>query len=407
MTVRRDNQSKRRQAALLGALTREGSLSRAELAAHTGMPPSTVIDLAARLLHEGLIEEIDAPRRTRPGRPAALLRLHAATGYVGFLGINRGGLQAAVIGGDGTLHAKLARPMDYTQPHGGMPLLVELLDQATHAAGLTRKHLGSIVLSVPAPVHNGRPTTLRADVPGLAAYKSGRVRWIGSNPGAELQTLLGTEVMVENDANLAAVGEAVYGIARPFSIVTYVMIAGGLGGGAVLDKRLLRGATGLAGEFGHLHVDDAGPLCVCGAQGCLGSRGNLHETLRRMEPAFDQELTIERLSDLCASDHRPTLRLLYDLGVTIGGALGAACVVLNPDAIVVDGTLKDAVKPVIDGIRHGIQRHAPSAAADTLTILPGALHDNAGIYGALAVCSDSPLDRREIGRGNARRNDRP
>jgi predicted NBD/HSP70 family sugar kinase len=390
MMVGRDDRTERRRAHLLAALTREGALSRAELAARTGLPSSTVIDLAAQLLLEGLVEEIDGPRPARPGRPAMLLRLHPATGYVGFLGINRGGLQAAVIAGDGTVQAKAARLLDYTQPDGGIALLAELLDKSISGAGLTRQNLGRRVLSVPAPVHNGRPTTLRAETPGLASYKSGRIRWIGLDPGGELQGLVGAPVVVENDANLSALGEAVYGVARSFSIVAYVMLAGGLGGGVVLDKRLLRGATGLTGEFGHIHVDDDGPLCVCGAQGCLGLQGNLHETLRRMEPAFDQELTVDRLSDLCASDHRPTQRLLYDLGAAIGSAIGAACVVLNPDAIVVDGTLKDAVKPVIDGIRHGIERHAPSVAADNLAILPGALHDNAGIYGALALSSESP-----------------
>jgi len=386
----RRNRTERRRADLLGALTREGPLSRAELAARTGLPPSTVIDLAARLLAEGVVEEIEGPRQGRPGRPPTLLRLHPATGYVGFLGIHRGGLQAAVIGGDGTLHAKATRVLDYSQPDGGMPLLVELLDQAVLTAGLKRQSLGGIVLSVPAPVHEGRPTTLRADVPGLASYKKGRIRWIGNDPGGQLQCLLGAPVLVENDANLSALGEAVYGIARSFSIVAYVMIAGGLGGGVVLHKRLLRGATCLTGEFSHLHVDDSGPLCVCGGRGCLGLRDNLHETFRAMRPAVEQELTIERLSDLCAAGHTPTQRLLYDLGAAIGGALGTACVVLNPDAIVVDGTLKDAVKPVVHGVRHGIERHAPTMAAETLTILPGALHDNAGIYGALALSSDSP-----------------
>jgi predicted NBD/HSP70 family sugar kinase len=98
--------------------------------------------------------------------------------------------------------------------------------------------------------------------------------------------------------------------------------------------------------------------------------------------------TIDEVSDLCGSGHRLTRRLLYDFGVTIGAALGTACVVLNPDAIVVDGTRKNAVNPIIDGLRHGIERHAPTAATDNLAILPGELYEDAAIWGALALANE-------------------
>jgi predicted NBD/HSP70 family sugar kinase len=351
--------------------------------------PPTITAVADRLLAEGVIDELKGQRRGRPGRPAAVLQVRPQARFIGVLGIARGGLQAAVIGSDATILGRRVRPVDYTRPNGGMHLLVELLGRVVEDLGLTSAALDTLVLSVPAPVHHGRPTTLRADVPGLRPQYAGRVRWIGADPGAELEAMLGTRLTVENDANLAALGEAVYGTGRPFSVIVYVMMAGGLGGGVVVDKRLVRGAVGLAGEVGHLHLDDAGPLCVCGARGCLGACIGFVDTMKRMEPAFDQERIVERLSELCARGHSATFRLLCDLGEEIGNALGAACAVLDPDAIIVDGTLQNAVRPVIDGIRAGIERHAPAASLDSVAILPGALHDTAQIHGALALSSDT------------------
>jgi predicted NBD/HSP70 family sugar kinase len=391
----RGQRSARARALLLSLLTRDGPHTRSELAELSGLSLSTVIDAASLLLGQRVIEEVNTPHQRRPGRPASLLRIQPTSSLVGLLGVGRRGVHAAVIGSDATVRSKRARRMDFANPDAGLPLLVDVLNQAVADAHLVPDDLATVVLAVPAPVLGERPTTLRHDVVGLAPENSGRIQWLGTDPRNVLQNLLGAPLTVENDANLAALGEATYGVGRTFHTVIYVMLASGLGGGVVINKQLLRGTTGLAGEFGHLPVDPRGRLCVCGAIGCLGGQADIYQLLRRMEPAFDGDLTIERLGDLCTHGNRPTLRLLHDLGMTIGSALGAACVVLNPDAIIIDGTLRSSASPVIAGIREGIEHRAPAAATSAVAILPGSLQDDAGIYGALALSTNRADGRRQ------------
>ena len=374
----------RSASAVLAMLVQEGPLSRRDLAERTGLPKSTVIDLAARLLKDGFVEEVNGDQRGVPGRPATRLRVRATTSSIGTVGIARGGLVAAVIGSDGVIRSHSGVAVDFAELRGMQPA-ADLLRRAVRDAGLTMKSLTNVVLSLPTPVHQGRPVGSRRPGVDSAPDAAARRAWLGVDPAAELQAALKRPVTAENDANLGALGEAVFGIGRPFSLLIHLRVVGGIGGGVVIDKRLVRGTSGFAGEFAHLHADDSGPRCSCGARGCLATQTELHELMRLMRPAFGAEPNIDRLSALCARGDEPTLRRFRDLGQRLGAAVGVTCVVLNPDVLVVDGALGHAAAPLIDGLRQGMAGNAPDDAVQSVKVLPGALPGVAGIYGALAL----------------------
>jgi predicted NBD/HSP70 family sugar kinase len=356
------------------------------LSQRSGLPLSTVIDTTAQMVAEGILLEEVASRSGRPGRPPTVLRLAAKAGIIALLTITRGGFEAGLVSLDGEIHGIQYRVFDFAAGKQDMTPVVDLLDDLLAGSGIGRADLTHTVLAVPAPVHQGRIAALRS--PPQTPYQPSptpRIQWIGTDPGAALGHLLSMPVTVENDANLEALGESVYGAAKGADLSLYVKMVGGLGAGVVMNRRLIRGAVGFAGELAHMHVDDEGPLCACGGRGCLGDKASIYDLVRLMQPAFDETLTLEKLAALSAARDQPTLRMLNDLGVLIGWTLGTACVLLNPAAIVIDGSLDGAVTPIIDGITEGIARTAPGAAFDALTITPGTLGRTAALFGAITL----------------------
>ena len=182
---------------------------------------------------------------------------------------------------------------------------------------------------------------------------------------------MGAPVRVENEANVEALAEATFGAARDAEIAVHVKMVGGVGAGVIVHRRLIRGANGYAGELAHLHLDDDGPMCLCGGRGCLATSAALYQIVGMFHPAFDAGKALERLIALSAQQDAPTLRLLHEVGRTLGRGLGTACVVLNPDVITIDGRLGDAVHPILEGVREGIASDRAGAGRGVTLPPPG------------------------------------
>ena len=115
--------------------------------------------------------------------------------------------------------------------------------------------------------------------------------WTGLNAGAELSRRLDLPVAVDNDANLGALAEVSLGAGRGLTDVIYVMVSSGIGSGLILGGRLHRGATGFAGELGHVFVVEKGAVCRCGNRGCLETVASTDALLELLRPAHGAELT--------------------------------------------------------------------------------------------------------------------
>ena len=103
---------------------------------------------------------------------------------------------------------------------------------------------------------------------------------------------------VDNDANLGALAEVSAGAGRGLTDVVYVMVSAGIGGGLVLGGRLHRGATGFAGELGHVFVADKGAVCRCGNRGCLETVASTDALLALLRPAHGDDLTVAGVLEL-------------------------------------------------------------------------------------------------------------
>jgi predicted NBD/HSP70 family sugar kinase len=350
---------------LVATLDLHGRLSRDRLAALAGLPRSTVADALARLVRHGIVAERPAPEAAgRTGRPPRLLELAAPAGLVGVIAQTHQTLQAAVAGFDGALLAsRLADPYVHDRSAGLDGPGAALLGEALRAADRSPADLASAVIGVPSPVSPaGRPDLT-----------------------AEFGRTLGVPVLVENDANLGALGEGAFGAAAGMADFIYIKLVHGIGAGLVLDRRLYRGTNGLAGELAHIHADADGPLCRCGGRGCLMTRFNTPKLIGLLQYVDPTVCTIADVLALAARRDAGVWRVLRDLGRTLGRSLADFCVYVAPDGIVVDGMLEGAAAPVIEGIREMLAQYAPPAAVAQLRVVGGQLGQEAELRGGAVL----------------------
>jgi glucokinase len=183
--------------------------------------------------------------------------------------------------------------------------------------------------------------------------------------------LSGVPTVMDNDANVGALGEAMYGAGRNADPLFYMTLSTGIGGGLVIAKEIYRGADSFAGEIGHLNVEPDGPDCLCGSNGCY----------ERMCCG----LWLER------DFGKPAKELLLDddfvcrYVVYLARGLKAAIMLLNPARIVIGGGISKAGNRLFAPLREELGRQMTSWSRARRDIRPAELGDDSVLYGALAL----------------------
>lgn len=199
-----------------------------------------------------------------------------------------------------------------------------------------------------------------------------------------LQEALRVPVVIDNDANAGALGEARYGAGRGHLPLFYMTLSTGIGGGIVLDDgSVYRGADSWAGEIGHLTIRPDGPECLCGARGCL----------ERMCCGLWLERDYGRTAQQLLSDWAFAERYVVDLAM----GLKAAVMLLNPARIVIGGGIAKAGDSLFVPLRAEMRRQITSWSRTRVDVVRAELGDDSVLWGALALTEDS----RRTSRGSA------
>src|SRR3984893_2326880 len=158
-------------------------------------------------------------------------------------------------------------------------------------------------------------------VPGIIDLKTGMLHEAPNLPGwsetpvqAEIERLLGTRVILENDANVAALGEKWLGAARDVDDMVMLTLGTGVGGGIVLEGRIWHGMTGMAGEFGHMTVEPEGPPCGCGNRGCVEQYASATAVVRMAKEAIASGRA-PGLAKAASSDPEFNAKGIYNLAI--------------------------------------------------------------------------------------------
>jgi glucokinase len=190
-------------------------------------------------------------------------------------------------------------------------------------------------------------------------------------PGYIGNLLGGVPVTMDNDANAGALGEYAHGAGKGCSPLFYMTLSTGIGGGILLNGRVLRGADSWAGEIGHINVRPDGPACLCGSNGCL----------ERMCCG----LWLERDYGAPASELMRRGEFVESYVVDLARGLKACIMLLNPARIVVGGGIAKAGDALFVPLRQELTRQMPPWSRARVDVQPAALGDDSVLYGALGL----------------------
>lgn len=213
---------------------------------------------------------------------------------------------------------------------------------------------------------------------------------------------LGVPVAVDNDANAAMVAEQRHGAARGAQTAALLTLGTGIGGGLMVDGKLVHGAHGGAGEWGHMVIDVDGPLCTCGNRGCLEmlvsgtalGRAALRAAEDLPDSGFGRALSAGReitgmLATELAHDGDPVARDVVTLvGHHLGVGLSNVINILNPEVVVVGGGVIAAGELLLEPARKVVAQRALAPSRDQVRIVPTRFGDASGMVGAALLAMD-------------------
>jgi len=225
--------------------------------------------------------------------------------------------------------------------------------------------------------------------------------WKDMNPQQELERLLGgIPVRSGNDANVAALGEMWQGGGKGYSDIVMVTLGTGVGGGVIIDEKIIAGKHGLGGEIGHIHVRDGEKEhCNCGGVGCLeqvaSATGIAREARRTMAAldgpsdmrTFGEAITAKDVLDCAKAGDAMANMVMETVGRYLGIALAQVALTVDPEAFVIGGGVSKAGQFLIDVIERYYQQYTTISSKKALLAL-AKLGNDAGIYGAARLVLD-------------------
>jgi len=314
---------------VVGLLGTRGPTSRVEIARALGVSQATVTQVTKELITRGVVEELDSVP-SNVGRPARLLGLVGRGGVALGAKVTADHVAIVTVELDGTVRDAVSEPFDPDAPDAIRALGTLLQAQADDLDG----QLFGVGVGVPGAVDT--QASGMVDAPTLG--------WERAPVGRVLREILGAPVLVDNDVNTLAAAERLYGIGREHSSYLVVTIGRGIGCGIVVDGAIYRGASGGAGEIGHVPVTDGGPRCGCGARGCLeahiGDAGLVRTA--RDHGVIGRRGTLAGLLRAARSGDEVARDVYREAGAMLGRALAGIVHTLDPEVVVLMGEGVDA-----------------------------------------------------------------
>ncbi|MFM5905015.1 MAG: ROK family protein [Micrococcales bacterium] len=347
-----------------------GAITRSQLTTNSGLNRSTILNIVSELQELGLVTETVAPSAVGVGRPS--LVVSANENLVAFA-VNPESDATTV--GLVSLSGKVLHRIRVLT--GGDHSAAEAVETATAQISKIMSQLD--------------PTTrivgIGVAIPGQVRVHDGIVRfapalnWVEVPIAAMLAQTTGLPVSVDNDASLGCSAEFTYGAGRGFSNVVSVFSgAGGIGGGVIIDGVQLRGATGYAGEIGHVRISSSSAPDNSGLQGTLEAHVRRDDLLHifKLDSATDEELDLEIQRTKAAG----AIRVLEAQVDFVGQAVANAVNLFNPEIVILEGFLASLLVRFETRLLDVVRKSALNAATENLLIRRGDLGSNAIMLGA-------------------------
>ncbi|MCI0512515.1 ROK family protein [candidate division KSB1 bacterium] len=311
-----------------------------------------------------------------------------------YIGLDLGGTTLKYALGDnkGNILVKLSRPSHAQEPQekifenmlGAVEKLMEIA--AKNELAVTAIGVGS---------------------PGNVDFETGRI--IGQTPELKdwadapirerLQSQFHIPVWTDNNANMVAIAEGRVGAGRGFNHVVFITVSAGIGGGIIINGQLYRGGSFNAAEIGHISIDFQGKRCPCGGIGCLETYAAAPAMLALYQKKLiangaeilDDFITPELIFERARHDDREAMETLEAVTFYLGLGLANVVNLLNPQAIIIAGTMAEIGEDYIGRVRKVVFDRALKTSLPGLRILAAQLGNDAGVIGAILLAADNTL----------------
>ncbi|MCR5213946.1 MAG: ROK family glucokinase [Eubacterium sp.] len=270
---------------------------------------------------------------------------------------------------------------------GGAYILSDIaksIEENMTAKNISKEDVKGVGMGVPGPVKEDG-----------TVIKCVNLGWGIFNAAKEMSSLIGLPVKVGNDANMAALGEYWQGGGKGYSNVIMVTLGTGVGGGIIINGKMLAGVNGAGGEIGHMTIDpDEQDVCNCGKKGCLEQYASATGIVRLANRALQTSdkpsklrevkyISAKEIFDCAKSGDNLALELVEEHGKRLGYALSNIACVVDPEAFVIGGGVSRAGDILINAVKKYYQQYAFHACRNTEFHL-ATLGNDAGMYGGAA-----------------------
>jgi glucokinase-like ROK family protein len=382
------------QAAVLAVTRQAGPVSRVDLQERLRLSRATIATTVADLVARDVLVEAGVAE-SQGGRRPQLFAANPAYGYVAGVDIGATSVDLALAGFAGQILERCAEPADVREaPELVLGRVADMLIELLARRGASASQVVAIGIGVPGPVHFDEGVLVAP--PLMPRWESFAIRDFvaGRFPGAA--------VVVDNDVNVMAIGEAAIGAGRGVENLLFVKIGTGIGCGIICRGRIYRGSDGAAGDVGHICIDYNGPICHCGNAGCLEIMAGGPAIAARGEAAAragqsdflagrlaqNGPLTAADVGDAAKAGDRVANEIVRDTGRMIGGMLAGLVNFYNPELILVGGGVSQIGIRLLSAIRQAALRRSTALATRHLGIQFSQLGPDAGVTGAIWLALD-------------------
>lgn len=384
---------------VLRLIWRERRISRAEIARQTDLARSTVSEIVNALWPTGLVAETGPGPSNGGRRPIVLEFQDEARAILGVeIGASHVGAALTDLRGQVLAWKDRSHPVR-DDPDGTRALVIELCESCLAAGKRSgSRRLIGVGVAVPSPIDPRHPERLSEIV---------LPKW-GQQSGLDaVQKRFRVPLFVDNDANLGALAEHTWGAGRGIDDFAYVKLATGVGSGHVIEGEIYRGATGVAGEIGHMAIDPHGAPCVCGLRGCLATmigtpalearaRTLLHDfpnsSLAGTSP------TITSIEEAALAGDPLALQLVREAAEHLGIALAGLINLMNPAMVILGGGLARLGELLLEPLRETVHRRTLVSSLAAAELRTSELGPRAVAIGAATLVLKAALaDTRMFG----------
>ena len=376
-------------------------VARTDIAQELGLTRASVTIIINDLIESGIIHETES-RSARSGRPAVVLDVNPKCGLAA--AIDMGATHLSVALGDFSAHIldEIEQPFRIAdgpdrcleEGHRALKLLLE-------KHGLQIADLSAVGLSVPGPVITDTGMVMAPPImPG----------WDRFPIRTTVEKLWNVPVALNNDANLGALGEWVYGAGRGERNLAFIKVGSGIGAGLIIDRQIFAGTTGSAGEIGHLTIDENGPLCTCGNRGCLEAFAGGHAIELQAQKLIEsgkrtllsdsnlKTISVREVAEAARRGDLAAQEILHRSGTFIGIAVAGLINLVNPSVVIIGGGVAEVGDLLTAPIRKIVRERSLRAAEHAVKITTAMLGRRSTLIGAMVqathIAIHSAIERK-------------